>query len=97
MMRTFVPKGASIEQFYDEDILSAADGLNGLPRRKLGYATPEELFEAFLDTVYAASLTDRARGSIRDSSKVNGKPPVISCARGKYINIRNCGYPFCSA
>ena len=54
MMRTFVPKGAPIEQFSDEDILSAADELNGLPRRKLGYVTPEELFEAFLDTVYAA-------------------------------------------
>ena len=54
MMRTFVPKGAPIEQFSDEDILSAADELNGLSRRKLGYVTPEELFEAFLDTVYAA-------------------------------------------
>ena len=25
-----------------------------LPRKKLGYCTPEELFEAFLDAVYAA-------------------------------------------
>jgi IS30 family transposase len=37
-----------------EDILAAADELNGRLRRKLGYCTPEELFEAFLDTVYAA-------------------------------------------
>ena len=44
----------SIEPFTDEDILASADGMNGRPRRKLGYCTPEELFEAFLDTVYTA-------------------------------------------
>ena len=37
-----------------EDILSAADELNGRPRKKLGYRTPEELFDAFLDAVFAA-------------------------------------------
>ena len=54
LFRAFVPKGASIEQYTDEDILAAADELNGRPRKKLGYRTPEELFEAFLDAVYAA-------------------------------------------
>ena len=54
LLRAFVPKGVSIEQFTDEDILAASDELNGRPRRKLGYCTPEELFEAFLDDVYAA-------------------------------------------
>ena len=54
LFRAFVPKGASIEAFTDEDILAAADELNGRPRKKLGYCTPEELFEAFLDAVYAA-------------------------------------------
>ena len=74
LFRSFVPKGVSIELFTDEDILAAADELNGRPRRKLGYCTPEELFEAFLDTVYAlrsltaapAPLSGRASGSIRD-------------------------------
>lgn len=37
-----------------EDILAAADSMNALPRKKLGYAAPEELLEAFLDSVYAA-------------------------------------------
>jgi IS30 family transposase len=37
-----------------QDILAAADELNGRPRRKLGYRTPEEIFEAFLDSVFAA-------------------------------------------
>ncbi len=54
MLRRYVPKGVSIENFSDEEILWAADALNGLPRRNLGYCTPEELFEAFLDIVYAA-------------------------------------------
>ena len=54
LFRTFVPKGVSIECFTDEQILSAADELNGRPRRKLGYRTPEELFDAFLDSIFAA-------------------------------------------
>ena len=48
-----MPKGASIESYSPADILSAADELDGRPRKKLGYHTPEELFEAFLDRVYA--------------------------------------------
>ena len=54
MLRRYIPKGVSIENFSDEEILWAADALNSLPRRNLGYCTPEELFEAFLDIVYAA-------------------------------------------
>ena len=41
--------------------MAAADELNGRPRKKLGYRTPEELFDEFLDSVYAdencASIT----------------------------------------
>ena len=48
-----MPKGASIESFSPEYILSAADELNGRPRKKLSYRTPEELFDEFLDPVYA--------------------------------------------
>ena len=55
LFQAFVPKGASIESFSPEYILSAADELNGRPRKKLGYRTPEELFDEFLDSVYAAS------------------------------------------
>lgn len=54
LFRAFVPKGASIEQYSAEEILAAADELNGRPRKKLGYHTPEELFDAFLDSVFAA-------------------------------------------
>lgn len=55
LFRAFVPKGVSMESFSPEYILSAADELNGRPRKKLGYRTPEELFETFLDSIYAAS------------------------------------------
>lgn len=54
LFRQYVPKGVSIEKFSEEEILAFADELNGRPRRKLGYRTPEELFEAFLDKLYAA-------------------------------------------
>ena len=52
LFRAFIPKGVSMEQFSDEDILMAADKLNGRPRKKLGYHTPEELFDNFLDRIY---------------------------------------------
>ena len=53
LFRAFVPKGASLNSYSAEDILSAADELNSRPRKKLGYATPEELFDSFLDRVYS--------------------------------------------
>lgn len=55
LFRAFVPKGVSIESFSPEYILSAADELNGRPRKKPGCRTSEELFERFLDSVYATS------------------------------------------
>ena len=54
MLRRYVPKGVSIESFSDKEILWVANALSSLPHRNLGHCTPEELFEAFLDTVYAA-------------------------------------------
>ena len=54
LFRSFVPKGVSIELFTDEDIFAVTDELNGRPRKKLGHCIPEELFEVFRDTVYAA-------------------------------------------
>lgn len=41
------------EGFSDKDVLNIADTLNQRPRRVLGYHTPSELFDAFLDEVYA--------------------------------------------
>jgi len=55
LFRRYVPKGCSIENYSAEQILWFADEMNGLPRRHLGYATPEELFDAFLDQVYSTN------------------------------------------
>lgn len=49
IFRRYVPKGVSIENYTDNQILYYADEMNALPRRNLGYATPEELFDEFLD------------------------------------------------
>ena len=53
LLREYVSKGESIDNYTAEDILSFADTINALPRRVLGYNTPEMLFEEFLDQVYA--------------------------------------------
>lgn len=53
MLRRFVPKGRSIADFTGDEICLFADCMNGLPRKNLGYATPEELFERQLDRIYA--------------------------------------------
>ena len=55
LFRAFVPKGVSLQNYSAEYILAAADELNARPRKKLNYATPEELFDSFLDRVYAVS------------------------------------------
>ncbi|EJW90302.1 hypothetical protein EVA_21590 [gut metagenome] len=42
-----------MENYLAEYILAPADELNARPLRKLGYCMPEELFDAFLDRIYA--------------------------------------------
>ncbi|XOQ44706.1 MAG: IS30 family transposase [Clostridium sp.] len=53
IFRRYVPKGVSIEKYSAEQILWFADEMNELPRKHLGYRTPAELFEEFLDQVYS--------------------------------------------
>lgn len=53
MLRRFIPKGKSIDDYSAEDILFLSDAINGLPRKILNYHTPEELFETQLDRIYA--------------------------------------------
>ena len=53
VLRKYIPKGKSIESYSADQILMFADEINALPRRSLGYRTPEELFDEFLDLVYS--------------------------------------------
>ena len=54
MLRRFIPKGKSIDDYTADEILIFADLINALPRKCLGYRTPEELFDAELDRIFAA-------------------------------------------
>ena len=54
MLRRFIPKGKSISDYTADEICFFADCINGLPRKILGYHTPEELFDRQLDRIYAA-------------------------------------------
>ena len=54
MLRRFIPKGRSIKGYDSDDLNYFADKINGLPRKVLGYATPEQLFEQELDLIYSA-------------------------------------------
>lgn len=57
MLRRFIPKGRSMTQYSQENIDYFADIINVLPRKILGYKTPDELFNYELDRIYS---TDRA-------------------------------------
>ncbi len=54
LIRRFIPKGKSINDYADEDISFIEEWMNSLPRKILGYNTPEELFEDELDAIYAS-------------------------------------------
>lgn len=53
LLRRFIPKGVSMARYSAEDIAYMADWANTLPRKILGYRTPDELFDAELDRIYA--------------------------------------------
>ena len=53
LFRRYVPKGVSIENYTDEQIMWFADEMNDLPRMQLYYSTPTEIFDEFLDQVYS--------------------------------------------
>lgn len=55
LLRRFIPKGVSIDSYTDDQTLMFSDEINALPRKRLDYHTPEELFDAFLDQIYRAS------------------------------------------
>lgn len=53
LIRRFIPKGHRIDEYSDDEILSVELWCNGLPRKILGYFTPEEAFDAEVDSIYA--------------------------------------------
>ena len=55
LIRRFIPKGKRIDSYSDEQIAQVELWCNGLPRKLLGYRTPDELFEAELDRIYSCA------------------------------------------
>lgn len=54
IVRRFIPKGKSINDYKEEDIEFIESWMNSLPRKILNYKTPEELFDDQLDLIYAS-------------------------------------------
>ncbi len=54
LIRRFIPKGKRIDDYSLEAIIGIELWANSLPRKILGYATPEECFEMELDKIYCA-------------------------------------------
>lgn len=54
LIRRFIPKGKRMSDYSASDISFIEEWMNTLPRRILQYKTPEDLFEAQLDIIYAA-------------------------------------------
>ena len=54
LLRRFIPKGKRISDYSEDDILAVELWANSLPRRILGYKTPDEAFEEEMDKIYAA-------------------------------------------
>lgn len=52
LIRRFIPKGKRIDDFSLEAISNIEVWCNSLPRKILGYHTPDELFEDELDLIY---------------------------------------------
>ncbi len=53
ILRSYIPKGKSIENYTDDQIAEIENEINQMPRKSLNYACSDDLFEAFLDQVYA--------------------------------------------
>ena len=54
LIRRFLRKGKRMDSYRAEDILAVELWANGLPRKILGYRTPDEAFEAEMDAIYSA-------------------------------------------
>lgn len=55
ILRQFIPKGRSINDFSEDEIMYFVDLINAKPRKILGYRTPEEIFDEEMDNIYSTS------------------------------------------
>lgn len=55
IIRRFIPKGKRIDSYTAEQLWEIEDWCNGLPRKILGYRTPDEVFEEEMDRIYRSA------------------------------------------
>lgn len=55
-LRRFIPKGHSMNALSEDEVLQFADMINTMPRKRLGYQTPDELFDQYLDEIYRTGV-----------------------------------------
>lgn len=53
LFRRFIPKGKRISDYTEDAIFAIEEWMNTLPRKILGYKTPEDIFEKELDEIYS--------------------------------------------
>lgn len=53
LIRRFMPKGKRVDSYNEDTILGVELWANGLPRKILGYRTPDEAFAAEMDRIFA--------------------------------------------
>ena len=53
LIRRFIPNGKRIDSYSDEQISQIETWCNSLPRKLLGYRTPDDFFENELDRIYS--------------------------------------------
>ena len=56
LIRRFLPKGKRIDGLTNEQLAQIEVWCNSLPRKNLGYKTPDELFEQELDKIYSRGV-----------------------------------------
>ena len=56
LIRRFLPKVKRIDSYTEQQIADVELWCNGLPRKVLGYRTPEEVFDNELDNIYRDSV-----------------------------------------
>ena len=54
MLRRFVPKGKSKDDYTADEIMIFADTIHGLPRKQLNYQTPVEFLDEEPNRIFAA-------------------------------------------
>jgi IS30 family transposase len=58
MVRRFIPKGSSFDTLTGEDMNRIAHYINTLPRKRFGYKTPLQMWEAEIESIMAKEAPD---------------------------------------